>query len=209
MLFRSGVTEDSTSTAYLLHETSKGIFSDFKGILDSNRIKVPFGIAQIGKAFRNEITPGNFIFRTREFEQAEIEYFVEPNEKESEKRYRYWINEMKKFYKDCGIKDANLSEREHEKEELSHYSSGTSDLEYKFPFGVSELCGIAKRSDFDLSQHEKNSGRDLKYFDEESGERYLPYVIEPSIGIDRAFLAFLVDGYDESDGSDEIGRAHV
>lgn len=200
-----GVTEDTASTAYLRPETAQGIFTNFMSILQSTRVRIPFGIAQIGKAFRNEITPGNFIFRTREFEQMEIEFFVEPEREESEKWYRYWINTVEEYYISLGIKKENLQIREHEKEELSHYSSGTSDVEYAFPFGVSELGGIAQRTDFDLKQHEKVSGQELKYFDESSGKRYLPFVIEPSLGVDRAMLAFLIDAYDESDGND--GRA--
>lgn len=202
-----GVTEESASTAYLRPETAQGIFADFGQVLQSTRVKVPFGIAQIGKAFRNEITPGNFIFRTREFEQMEIEFFTENNKEESEKWYKYWISKVKEFYKELGLKDENLSIREHDKEELSHYSSGTSDIEYKFPFGVSELGGIAQRTDYDLTQHEKLSGQELKYFDPSAGsgqanQKYIPYVVEPSLGVDRATLALLVDAYDESDGSD-------
>ena len=200
-----GVNEDSTSVAYLRPETAQGIFLNFKNIIQSNRVKPPFGVAQIGKAFRNEITPGNFIFRTREFEQLEIEFFVEPSKEESEKWYKYWIGKVEEYYKELGIKAVSLSTREHDKKELSHYSAGTSDIEYKFPFGTSELGGIAQRTDFDLSQHEKMSGQDLKYFDEINGKKYLPYVIEPSLGVDRAMLAVLCDAYDESDGSD--GRA--
>lgn len=197
-----GVTEDSASTAYLRPETAQGIFTNFQNVVQTARVKVPFGIAQIGKAFRNEITPGNFIFRTREFEQAEIEYFIKNDSAESEKVYREWIERVKNFYLDLGIKSENLSIREHEKSELSHYSSGTSDIEYKFPFGVSELAGIAQRTDYDLKQHMEKSGQDLRYFDEASGDRFIPFVVEPSMGIDRATLAFLVDAYDESDGSD-------
>lgn len=197
-----GVTEDSASTAYLRPETAQGIFLNFKNIIQSNRVKPPFGVAQIGKAFRNEITPGNFIFRTREFEQMEIEFFVEPSKEESAKWYKYWIDKIKEYYRELGIKEENLSIREHDKEELSHYSCGTSDVEYNFPFGTSELGGIAQRTDFDLSQHEKVSGQDLKYFDEQAGKKYLPYVVEPSLGVDRAMLAILCDAYDESDGSD-------
>ncbi len=200
-----GPVEESSSVAYLRPETAQGIFINFQNILQSTRVKVPFGIAQIGKAFRNEITPGNFIFRTREFEQMEIEYFIKPNKEESEKSYQEWVELSEKFYTDLGIKKENLRIRPHEKEELSHYSIGTSDIEYKFPFGMSELGGIAQRTDFDLKQHERVSGKDLKYFDEETGRKYLPYVVEPSLGVDRAMLAFLVDAYDESDGSD--GRA--
>lgn len=200
-----GVSEDTASTAYLRPETAQGIFSNFINVLQSTRVKIPFGIAQIGKAFRNEITPGNFTFRTREFEQMEIEYFVEPSNEESQKSYDYWINKVKEFYLELGIKSENLSIREHEKSELSHYSCGTSDIEYKFPFGVSELGGIAQRTDYDLSQHEKTSGVEMKYFDEVTGKKYVPYVVEPSLGVDRAMLAILCDSYDESDGSD--GRA--
>jgi len=197
-----GVTEDSVSTAYLRPETAQGIFLSFKNVIQSTRIKPPFGIAQIGKAFRNEITPGNYIFRTREFEQGEIEFFIKPTTEESEKWYKLWLDEWMNFFLDLGIKKENLTIREHAKEELSHYSSGTSDIEYNFPFGISELAGVAQRTDFDLNQHEKHSGQDLKYFDEATGEKYVPYVVEPTMGIDRAMLACLVDAYDESDGTD-------
>ncbi len=197
-----GATEDSAATAYLRPETAQGIFLNFKNVIQSTRIKPPFGIAQIGKSFRNEITPGNFIFRTREFEQMEIEFFVEASLEESQKWYKYWVEKAKEFYQEIGIKDDNLSIREHTKEELSHYSAGTSDVEYDFPFGISELGGIAQRTDYDLRQHEKISGQDLKYFDEATGKKYLPFVVEPALGVDRAMLACLVDAYDESDGSD-------
>jgi len=200
-----GVTEDSASTAYLRPETAQGIFLNFKNVLQSSRVKIPFGIAQIGKAFRNEITPGNFTFRSREFEQSEIEYFIKPDKEESQKTFDYWIKIWKEFFSDLGIKDENLTIRAHDKEELSHYSTGTSDVEYNFPFGVSELAGVAQRTDFDLKQHEKYSGQDVKYFDETTGEKFIPYVVEPTMGVDRAALAFLVDAYDESDGTD--GRA--
>ncbi len=204
-----GVTEESSSVAYLRPETAQGIFLNFKNVIQSNRVKIPFGIAQVGKAFRNEITPGNFIFRTREFEQLEIEYFVEPSMEESEKYYRAWIQQVKDFYAEIGIKDENLTIREHDKDELSHYSSGTSDVEYKFPFGVSELGGIAQRTDYDLSQHEKFSGQELKYFEEATGKKYVPYVIEPSLGVDRAMLALLCDAYDESDGNNGRSAGEV
>lgn len=200
-----GVVEDSASAAYMRPETAQGIFINFQNVLQSTRVKMPFGIAQIGKAFRNEITPGNFTFRTREFEQAEIEFFIKPDAEESAKWYKYWIEKVEGFYLGLGVKKENLKIREHAKEELSHYSAGTSDIEYAFPFGVSELAGIAQRTDYDLKQHMENSGQDLRYFDEVTGERYIPYVVEPSMGVDRAMLAFLVDAYDESDGSD--GRA--
>ncbi|MCX6808635.1 MAG: glycine--tRNA ligase [Candidatus Berkelbacteria bacterium] len=200
-----GVTDDSSSVAYMRPETAQGIFLNFKNVIQSTRVKPPFGIAQIGKSFRNEITPGNFIFRTREFEQMEIEFFIEPNPEESKKWYEYWIEKAKEFYLELGIKSENLSIRAHDEKELSFYSIGTSDVEYKFPFGVSELGGIAQRTDYDLSQHEKVSGLDLKFFDETMGSKYLPYVVEPALGVDRAALAILTDAFDESDGSD--GRA--
>lgn len=205
-----GVTEDSASTAYLRPETAQGIFANFKNILQSSRVKIPFGIAQIGKAFRNEITPGNFIFRTREFEQMEIEYFIKPDKEESEEKFQYWVQEVyHSFFRDLGIQADHIHIRNHEKEELSHYSSGTADIEYDFPFGTSELAGIAQRTDYDLKQHEKVSGIDLKYLDEETGQKYLPFVIEPSLGVERAMLAFLVDAYDESDGSDGREKGEV
>lgn len=197
-----GPVEDSSTLTYLRGETAQGIFVNFKNVTESSRKKIPFGIAQIGKAFRNEITPGNYIFRTREFEQAEIEYFITPDKEESKKWYTTWIDAVKHFYTDLGIKEDNLAIYEHPKEKLSHYSIGTSDIEYKYPFGQSELAGIAQRTDFDLSQHTKFSGTDLSYFDEQGGKRFIPYVVEPSMGIDRALLAFLCDAYDESDGSD-------
>ncbi|MFA6963467.1 MAG: glycine--tRNA ligase [Patescibacteria group bacterium] len=197
-----GVTDDSSSVAYLRPETAQGIFINFQNVLQSTRVKIPFGIAQIGKAFRNEITPGNFIFRTREFEQMEIEFFVAPDKAESKKWHDFWIEQVKNFYLDLGVNPENLKLRAHDKSELSHYSAGTTDIEYEFPFGTSELAGIAQRTDYDLSEHEKASGQELKYFDEESGKKFTPYVIEPSQGVDRAMLAFLVDAYDESDGTD-------
>ena len=199
-----GPIENSATITYLRPETAQGIFSNFKNVTQSTRVKVPFGIAQIGKAFRNEITPGNFIFRTLEFEQAEIEYFIEPDKETSNKEYKKWTDQSMAFFTDLGVNEKNLSIREHKKDELSHYSIGTSDIEYNFPFGVSELAGIAQRTDFDLKQHEKHSKEDLKY-KEEGKEPYLPYVVEPSFGVDRALLTFLVDAYDKSDGSD--GRA--
>lgn len=197
-----GVTEDSTSDAYMRPETAQGMFINFKNVTQSTRVKIPFGIAQIGKAFRNEITPGNFIFRTREFEQMEIEYFIRNDKEQSQKWFDYWLNEWKQFFLDLGIKEDNLTIRAHEKDELSHYSAGTSDIEYKFPFGISELAGVAQRTDFDLSEHQKMSGEDLRYFDEQNGEKYLPYVVEPTMGLTRALLAVLIDAYDESDGAD-------
>jgi len=182
------------SEVYLRPETAQGIFINFKNVLQFARMKPPFGIAQIGKSFRNEITPGNFIFRTREFEQMEMEFFVPPAEEE--RWYRTWIEERERWYTDLGIRPDFLRVRVHDAGELSHYSSGTSDIEYLFPIGWSELEGIAKRGDFDLTQHAKFSGEKLEYFDQGTKERYVPHVIEPAAGADRATLAFLVDAYD-------------
>lgn len=204
-----GPVEDTSTLTYLRGETAQGIFVNFKNITESSRVKIPFGVGQIGKAFRNEITPGNYIFRTREFEQAEIEYFIKPDKEESAQQYKYWIDEVKDFYIEIGIKEANLKLREHEKTELAHYSNGTTDIEYEFPFGVSELAGIAERTDFDLTQHQTFSSKNLEYFDEELGRKYLPFVIEPSMGVDRAILATLTDAYDESEGTDGREKGEV
>lgn len=190
-----GPTEDTASVVYLRPETAQGIFVDFKTILITYRKKIPFGIAQIGKAFRNEITPGNFTFRMREFEQMEIEFFVTPAT--DEKWHKYWLNQRMKWYQDLGIKKDHLRLRPHTKDELSHYSKSTFDIEYLFPWGWGELEGIANRTDFDLTQHQKYSGRDLAYFDEVAQKSYIPYVIEPSAGADRATLAFILDAYYE------------
>jgi glycyl-tRNA synthetase len=182
------------SEVYLRPETAQGIFINFKNVLGFARKRPPFGIAQIGKSFRNEITPGNFIFRTREFEQMEMEFFVPPAE--AEKWHRVWIEERERWYTELGIRPRMLRLRSHGADELSHYSSATSDIEYLFPIGWSELEGIANRGDFDLTQHAKFSGEKLEYFDQGTKERYVPYVIEPAAGADRAALAFLVDAYD-------------
>jgi glycyl-tRNA synthetase len=190
-----GPVKESGSTAYLRPETAQGIFINFKNVLQFSRKKPPFGIAQVGKSFRNEITPGNFIFRTREFEQMEMEYFVPP--KEAQKWFEHWLGERERWYEELGIRPDHLRLRAHDEDELSHYSSGTSDVEYLFPIGWSELEGIANRGDFDLTQHAKFSGEKLEYFDQQTGERYVPNVIEPAAGADRATLAFLVDAYDE------------
>src|SRR5712675_3186290 len=190
-----GPVEDESGLAYLRPETAQGIFINYKNVLQSSRKKLPFGIGQIGKSFRNEITPGNFIFRTREFEQMEMEFFVPPPD--AERWYRSWIEERERWYTDLGIRPDHLRVRPHGADELSHYSSETSDVEYLFPIGWSELEGIANRGDFDLTQHAKFSGEKLEYFDQASGERYVPHVIEPAAGADRATLAFLVDAYDE------------
>jgi glycyl-tRNA synthetase len=192
---RIGALEESGLDAYLRPETAQGIFVNFKNVAQIARRKPPFGIAQIGKAFRNEITPGNFIFRTLEFEQMEMEYFVPPAE--AEQWYRYWIEERFKWYVRFGIRESNLRVRPHDPDELSHYSSGTSDIEYLFPIGWSELEGIANRGDFDLRAHTDSSGTKLEWVDSASGERYVPHVIEPAAGVNRSLLAFLVDSYAE------------
>jgi glycyl-tRNA synthetase len=196
LMFRTqiGAMEDASSTAYLRPETAQGMFINFKNVVQLARRKPPVGIAQIGKSFRNEITPGNFLFRTREFEQMEMEYFVPPAE--SEQWYRYWIDERMGWYLRYGLRESMLRVREHEADELSHYSSGTSDIEYLFPIGWSELEGIANRGDFDLTAHTQHSGTKLEWVGQD-GERYTPHVIEPAGGVDRALLAFLVDSYDE------------
>jgi glycyl-tRNA synthetase len=189
-----GALEGEGSLAYLRPETAQGIFVNFKNVLQIARRKPPLGIAQIGKSFRNEITPGNFLFRMREFEQMEMEYFVPPAE--AEQWYRYWVEERYQWYLNLGLRESRLRKREHTAEELSHYSSGTTDLEYLYPIGWSELEGIANRGDYDLTQHTQHSGTKLEYVGE-GGERYTPYVIEPAVSIDRILLAFLVDAYDE------------
>ena len=197
-----GPVEDSGSVAYLRPETAQGIFLDFKQTLQVARKKPPFGIAQIGKSFRNEITPGNFIFRTREFEQMEMEFFVPPDQ--AAHWYEHWCAERRAWYERYGIRPDHLRLRPHEADELSHYSSGTSDVEYLFPIGWSELEGIANRGDFDLSAHAEASGQKLEYFDPETKERYVPHVIEPAAGADRALLAFLCDAYDEEELEGEM-----
>ena len=189
-----GPVVDDASVAYLRPETAQGIFVNFKNVLQFSRRKPPFGIAQIGKSFRNEITTGNFVFRTREFEQMEMEFFVPPDE--AEKWHQYWMEERMRWYTDLGIRPDHLRLRAHGPDELSHYSSATSDIEYLFPMGWSELEGIANRGDFDLRQHAEFSGEKLEYFDQQTKERYVPHVIEPAAGVDRAMLAFLVDAYD-------------
>jgi glycyl-tRNA synthetase len=196
LMFRThmGPVEDDAAVAYLRPETAQGIFINFKNVLQFARKKPPFGIAQIGKSFRNEITPGNFVFRTREFEQMEMEYFVPPDQ--AEEWHQRWLDERMRWYADLGIRPDHLRLREHGSEELSHYSTATSDIEYLFPIGWSELEGIANRGDFDLRQHAKFSGEKLEYFDQEAGEAYVPHVIEPAAGVDRAALAFLVDAYE-------------
>src|SRR5918999_118709 len=189
-----GPVEDSAHIVYLRPETAQGMFVDFQTVQTASRKKIPFGIAQQGKSFRNEITPHNFVFRTREFEQMEMEFFVKPGT--DEQWHDYWIEERMRWYTDLGIREENLRVREHEKDELSHYSKRTVDVEYAFPFtDWGELEGIANRTDFDLKAHEKHSGQDLTYFDQEGEKRFHPYVIDPAAGEDRATLAFLIDAY--------------
>ncbi|MCY6356618.1 glycine--tRNA ligase [Clostridium sp. ZS2-4] len=192
-----GVTEDSASEIYLRPETAQGIFVNFKNAQRTSRKKVPFGIGQIGKSFRNEITPGNFTFRTREFEQMELEFFCEPGT--DMKWFNYWKDYCWKFLLNLGMKEENLRFRDHSQEELSFYSNATSDVEFLFPFGWGELWGIADRTDYDLKQHMEHSGQDLTYLDPTTNKKYVPYVIEPSLGADRVALAFLVDAYDEEE----------
>ena len=197
-----GPVEEAASLVYLRPETAQGMFVNFLNILDSKHPKLPFGIAQIGKAFRNEITPGNFTFRTREFEQMEIEYFVKPQD--ADKKLEEWIDYRFNWYLNLGIKENNLRKRPHAKDELAHYAKACTDIEYNFPFGWSELEGIANRADFDLKQHAKESGKDLQYFDDSTKDKFYPYIIEPSGGIDRSVLAFLVDAYYEEKVKDDI-----
>ncbi len=192
-----GVTEDNSSTVYLRPETAQGIFVNFPAVQRSTRKKLPFGICQIGKSFRNEITPGNFVFRTREFEQMELEFFCKPGT--DLEWFAYWKAFCKQWLLDLGMREENLRLRDHDPEELCFYSKATTDFEFLFPFGWGELWGIADRTDYDLSQHEKHSGKDMQYFDPETNTHYTPYVVEPSLGADRVALAFLVDAYDEED----------
>jgi glycyl-tRNA synthetase len=194
-----GPVEEDASVAYLRPETAQGMFVNFLNVLNSTRKKPPFGIAQIGKSFRNEITPGNFVFRTREFEQMEMEFFCPPDE--GPKWYEYWCQERFNWYLDLGIPKEKLRLRPHDADELSHYSTGTSDVEFEFPFGWGELEGIAQRTDFDLKRHAEFSGEKLEYFDQASGERYVPYVIEPAAGATRTMMTFLIAAYTE----DEVG----
>ena len=197
-----GPIKDDANKIYMRPETAQGMFVNFLNILDSRHPKLPFGLAQIGKAFRNEITPGNFTFRTREFEQMEIEYFVKPADADT--KLAEWIDYRFKWYLNLGLKKENLRKRPHGKDELAHYALACTDIEYNFPFGWSELEGIANRTDFDLKQHAKASGRELQYFDDATKEKFYPYIIEPSGGVDRSVLAFLVDAYKEEKVKDDI-----
>ncbi len=202
-----GVTEDAKNEIYLRPETAQGIFVNFQNVQRTTRRKVPFGVCQIGKSFRNEITPGNFIFRTREFEQMELEFFCKPGTELD--WFAYWKDYCHKWLLSLGIRDENLRLRDHEQEELSHYSNATTDFEFLFPFGWGELWGVASRTDFDLTQHQNTSGKSLEYFDQTTNEKYLPYVIEPSLGADRVTLAFLCDAYDEEVVDEEKGDTRV
>jgi len=199
MMFKThmGPVEDESSGVYLRPETAQGMFVDFALVQQTSRRKIPFGIAQIGKSFRNEITPGNFFFRTREFEQMEMEFFVEPGS--DDEWFEYWINERMQWYVDLGIRKEKLRLRPHEPDELAHYAKAASDVEYEFPFGWQEVEGVANRTDFDLKAHQEASGEDLTYFDQEKDRRYLPYVVEPAAGVDRIMLTALVDAYREEE----------
>ncbi len=211
MMFKTfqGVTEDSSSEIYLRPETAQGIFVNFKNVQRTTRKKIPFGIAQIGKSFRNEITPGNFTFRTREFEQMELEFFCAPGTELE--WYAYWKDFCKNFLLSLGMQEASIRLREHAKEELSHYSNGTTDIEFLFPFGWGELWGVASRTDFDLKAHANHSGVSFEYQDPFTNEKYIPYCIEPSLGADRVALAFLCDAYDEEtlEGGDIRNVLHL
>jgi glycyl-tRNA synthetase len=202
-MFRThmGPVEDDENLVYLRPETAQGIFINFENVRRTNRLKLPFGIAQIGKAFRNEITPGQFVFRTREFEQMEMEFFCRPEE--APEWFDYWVDNRMSWYTILGMDPDHLRLRPHEPDELSHYSASTADVEYLFPWGWDELEGIANRTDFDLRQHSEHSGEDLRYFDQESGERFFPYVIEPAAGATRTTFAFLIDAYDEETVNDD------
>ena len=203
-----GVTEDSSTEVYLRPETAQGIFVNFPAIQRTTRKKLPFGVCQVGKSFRNEITPGNFIFRIREFEQMELEFFCQPGT--DLEWFQYWREFCRKWLVDLGLKEENLRLRDHEPEELAFYSKATTDFEFMFPFGWGELWGVADRTDYDLKQPQEHSGKDLTYFDQEKNEHYIPYVIEPSLGADRVTLAFLVDAYDEEIvGQDKKGNNDV
>jgi glycyl-tRNA synthetase len=207
LMFKShmGPVEDSAHIVYLRPETAQGMFVDFLQVQTASRKKVPFGIAQQGKSFRNEITPGNFVFRTREFEQMEMEYFVKPGT--DEEWHEYWLKERMAWYVRLGMREESIRLREHEADELSHYAKRTLDVEYNFPgMGWSELEGIANRTDFDLKAHAKHSGEDLSYFDQETEERFVPYVIEPALGVERCALAFLIDAYREEEAPTATGK---
>ena len=199
LMFRThmGPVESEENLVYLRPETAQGIFINYENVRRTNRMKLPFGIAQVGKTFRNEITPGQFVFRTREFEQMEMEYFCRPEE--ADEWFQYWLEERMQWYVDLGMSRENLRLRDHDPDELSHYSANTADVEYRFPWGWDELEGIANRTDFDLKQHSEHSGQDLTYFDQEADERFFPYVVEPAAGATRTTFAFLIDAYHEEE----------
>ncbi len=203
LMFRThmGPIDSEENMVYLRPETAQGIFTNFENVRRTNRLKLPFGIAQVGKSFRNEITPGQFVFRTREFEQMEMEFFCLPDE--SPEWFQYWQDQRFQWYLDLGMNPENLTIRPHADDELSHYSTGTVDIEYKFPWGWDELEGIANRTDFDLKQHSEHSGQDLRYFDQETNERFFPHVIEPAAGATRTTFAFLIDAYSEEEVKDD------
>ncbi|MFO7724358.1 MAG: glycine--tRNA ligase [Oceanipulchritudo sp.] len=203
---RVGPLADASAVSYLRPETAQGIFQNFKNVVDTGRVKIPFGIAQIGKAFRNEITPRNFIFRSREFEQMEIEYFIDPDEETWPRVYREWIEACKSWLGSIGIPADMVGEDVHPPEKLSHYSKGTTDLTFTFPFGTQELWGIACRGQFDLSQHQKHSGKSMEFFDEARKEKYIPHVVEPSLGVDRTVLAVLTAAYCEDEIPNDKGK---
>lgn len=198
----AGPVEGAGAEVYLRPETAQGMFINFKNVLETTRKKPPFGIAQVGKSFRNEITPGNFVFRTREFEQMELEFFVPPEEADT--WYQYWMSERYQWYLELGVPEEKLRMRPHDDDELSHYSSGTSDVEFMFPWGWGELEGIANRGDYDLKQHAEKSGQKLEYFDQSTGERYVPHCIEPAAGATRSMMAFLLAAYDEEKVNDDV-----
>ncbi|NIM47197.1 MAG: glycine--tRNA ligase [Candidatus Aenigmarchaeota archaeon] len=200
----TGPVEDTSSLTYLRPETCQGIFVNFDTIRQTMRLKIPFGIAQIGKAFRNEVTPSDFVFRSREFEQVELEFFVNP--KEDEKWFKFWQKERLNWFLNLGIKKENLRLRDHKKDELAHYAKSAVDIEYRFPFGWRELEGVANRTDYDLKKHSEVSGKDLSYFNEGTSQKYIPYVIEPSLGIERAALVFILDAYDEDEAKTAEGK---
>ena len=198
----AGPVEGAGAEVYLRPETAQGMFINFKNVLETTRKKPPFGIAQVGKSFRNEITPGNFVFRTREFEQMELEFFVPPEEADT--WYQYWMSERYQWYLELGVPEEKLRMRPHDDDELSHYSSGTSDVEFMFPWGWGELEGIANRGDYYLKQHAEKSGQKLEYFDQSTGERYVPHCIEPAAGATRSMMAFLLAAYDEEKVNDDV-----
>jgi len=210
MMFETyvGALRDASAVAYLRPETAQGMFVDFKSVVDTGRVKLPFGIAQIGKSFRNEITPRNFIFRSREFEQMELEYFIS-EDADWQKEHRAWIDWCRDWLKSIGLPDSHLSEYDHPKEKLAFYSKGTTDIMFRYPFGVQELWGIAARGNYDLNQHAQASGKPMEYFDEASKKKFVPHVIEPAVGVDRILLAVVCAGYAEEEVKDDKGNVET